>query len=122
MHGEGRQRFCPDCHTYVHALEQYSLKEIESLQRESADRLCGYIAGESLTQLRSRRAVLVGVLLTAVSPLMAQSGRVRIRVTDASGTLIQDAEAYMTGKDHKLILTRANEAGEIALANLPIGD
>jgi|SRR5579872_435195 len=121
MQGEGRKRFCPNCQTYVHAIEQYSLKEIECLG-ESAGRLCGYIAGESLAQPRSRRAMLVAALLTAISPLMAQSGRARIRVTDASGVVIQGAEAYMTGKDQEPILIRANEAGEILLANLPIGD
>jgi len=82
------------------------------------------LVGESPPPSRSRREVLVGVALTAISPLMAQSGRVRIRVTDSSGTLmIPEAEASLMGKDDKPILTaHANEAGEIVLSGLPIGD
>jgi hypothetical protein len=98
-------------------------EEIDKLRRESPNRLCGYLAGESLPQPRSRRAVLLGALLTAVSPLMAQSGRVRIRVTDLTGTVIPGAEASLLGIDEKLILAgRADKAGEIVLTGLPIGD
>jgi len=91
--------------------------------RESSGRLCGYVAGESLPQPRSRRTVLVGALLTVISPLMAQSGRVRIRVTDPTGAVIPGAEASLFGTDNqpKLIM-KADDLGEIVLTDLPIGD
>jgi hypothetical protein len=123
LSGEGRERFCPDCQTHVHALEQCSSEEIEALRRESPDRLCGYLGGESLPQPRSRRVVLVGALLTAISPLMAQSGRVRIRVTDPAGEVIPGAEAFLLGPDGRPQLTKqADDLGEIVLTDLPIGD
>jgi len=76
-----------------------------------------------VVQSRSRRAVLIGAMLTAISPLMAQSGRVRIRVIDESGAVIPNAEVSLLGKDQKPVLTkRANEAGEVVLTDLPIGD
>jgi hypothetical protein len=123
LSGDGRERFCPDCQTHIHALEQYSSEEIEALRRESPDRFCGYLGGESLPEPRSRRAVLVGALLTAISPLMAQSGRVRIRVTDPAGDVIPTAKASLLGPDGRPQLTRqADPVGEIVFTNLPIGD
>jgi uncharacterized surface anchored protein len=54
---------------------------------------------------------------------MAQSGRVRIRVTDLTGAVIPDAVARLLGEDGKPIRTAyANEAGEIEFADLPMGD
>jgi len=62
-------------------------------------------------------------MLTAISPLMAQSGRVRIRLTDMRGELILGAEASLLGADGKPQRTEvANEAGEIILIDLPWGD
>ena len=62
-------------------------------------------------------------MLTAISPLMAQSGRVRIRVTDMRGEVILGAEASLLGADGKPQRTEvANEAGEIVLTDLPWGD
>jgi hypothetical protein len=67
--------------------------------------------------------VLAGALLTAISPLMAQTGRVRIRVTDATGAVVTTAEAALLGADAKPIRTaRANDAGDIAWMDLPLGD
>jgi hypothetical protein len=66
--------------------------------------------------------VLAGALLTAISPLMAQSGRVRIRVTDATGGKIPGAEASLLGNGDKLTVGRADAAGEIVLTGLPIGE
>jgi len=65
----------------------------------------------------------VGALLTAISPLMAQTGRVRIRVTDRTGSVITTAEASLLGSDGKPVRTvNANNAGEIAFMALPLGD
>jgi hypothetical protein len=123
MDGFARRCFCPDCQTDVHALEQYSAEEIEELRRGSPNRLCGYRAGESPAPQRSRRVVLLGALLTAISPLMAQSGRVRIRVTDATGAEVPNADVSLPGPDaHPQRKGYTNDMGEILLTDLPMGD
>lgn len=121
--GDGRKRFCDECQTYVHALDQYSLEEFQELKRKSPGRVCGFLAGESVPQPRSRRAVLVGALLTAISPLMAQSGRVRIRVIDPAGAVVPGAEVSLLGTDGEPIrVAKVNEIGEVVFTDLPIGD
>jgi hypothetical protein len=66
---------------------------------------------------------LIGAFLTAISPLMAQSGRVRIHVTDATGAAIPGAEASLLGADDKPQRTeRANDIGEIVWTDLPFGE
>jgi len=124
LNGDARKRFCNECQTYVHALDQYSEQEIDDLRRESPGRVCGLLTSESLPEPRSRRAVLVGALLTAVSPLMAQSGRVRIRVTDATGAAIPQAEASVLQGEFDYVASsgKANEEGEVILTDLPMGD
>lgn len=122
LSGDGRKRFCDECQTYVHALDQYSVQEFEELKRNSG-RVCGFLAGESLPEPRSRRAILIGAFLTAISPLMAQSGRIRIRVTDVTGAVVPDSVASLLGEDGKPIRTAyANETGEIEFADLPMGN
>jgi len=120
--GDGRERYCETCRRSVHAIQQYSREEWDQLWRDSGGRVCGVLEA-SPPEPRSRRAVLVGALLTAISPLMAQSGRVRIRVTDATGAVIPVAQACLLGRDDKPIRTaHANEVGEILFADLPLGD
>jgi hypothetical protein len=60
----------------------------------------------------------MGALLTAISPLMAQSGRVRVRVMDATGAIIPGAEVLLSG----VLVGRADQTGEILLTGLPIGE
>ena len=63
------------------------------------------------------------MLLTAISPLMAQAGRLRIRVTDSSGAVIPEAHAALLGPDDEPLQTAlANDSGEILLTGLPFGD
>jgi hypothetical protein len=53
---------------------------------------------------------------------MAQSGRVRIRVADATGRAISSAEASLSGANGNTISTgRSDEAGEIVLTGIPFG-
>jgi hypothetical protein len=123
LHGDGRKRHCDACGMSVHAIDQYSREEWDEVWRESNGRVCGSLSGESAPEPRTRRAVLVGALLTAVSPLMAQTGRVRIRVTDATGAVITTAEGSLIRADDKPEQTaQANAAGEITLADLPLGN
>lgn len=121
LSGDGRKRFCDECQTDVHALDQYSIEEFAELKRKSG-RVCGFLAGESIPEPRSRRAILIGVFFTAISPLMAQSGRVRILVTDVSGAVIPGAVAFLLAEDGKPTRTAyADEAGEIEFSELPMG-
>jgi hypothetical protein len=54
---------------------------------------------------------------------MAQSGRVRIRVTDATGAVIPQAQVSLLGADGKPQPTlQTDEMGEIIFTDLPIGD
>lgn len=66
---------------------------------------------------------MVGALLLAISPLLAQTGSVRIRVTDALGTAIPKATVSLTdGWDRKVRTLSTNDAGEVIWADLPLGD
>jgi len=70
----------------------------------------------------SRRAILVGALLTAISPLMAKSGRVRFRVDDQTGALAPGAEISLLNKENKAQSTmHADGAGEAIFTDLPMG-
>jgi hypothetical protein len=54
---------------------------------------------------------------------MAQTGRARIRVTDATGAVVPGAVASLLGPDDKPIRTaRADAIGEIVFGDLPFGD
>jgi len=121
LSGDGRKRFCDECQTDVHALDQYSIEEFAEFKRKSG-RVCGLLASESVPQPRSRQAILIGAFFTAISPLLAQSGRVRIHVTDVTGAAVPQAEATLLGADGEPPRTvKANEVGEIVLTDLPIG-
>jgi hypothetical protein len=64
----------------------------------------------------------IGLLLTCVSSLWPQSGRVRFRVTDRNGEAILTSEASRLGADDKPVLTdAANDTGEIVVTGLPLG-
>ena len=120
--GDGRKRFCDECQTFVHAIDQYSRPEIDELRRNSP-RVCGLLTGESPPAPPSRRAILVGALLTTISPLMAQSGRVRVRVTDATGGGVFGAEVSLLASDGNPQRTEtADASGEVVLTDLPIGN
>ncbi len=121
MQGEGRERYCDVCQKSVRAFDQYSEAELDQVWRESDGHVCGLLSEESPPEHRTRRAVLVGALLTAISPLMAQTGRVRIRVTDPSGAVVPGAVGSLLGTEDKPKKT-ANEAGEIVFTDLPFGD
>ena len=75
-----------------------------------------------MAERRSRRAILVGALLTAVTPLWAQTGRVRIRVIDPLGSVVPMATVSLLGTFDQPIGTEvANDAGESVWTDLPLG-
>jgi hypothetical protein len=124
LEGEGRARFCGTCQTHVHAVAEYSIEEWTKLWQESDGRVCGFLGCETVTTPRSRRAILVGALLTAVAPLWAASGRVRFRVINPSlGTPVQGASISLMDSSDQAVRTReTDEAGELLWADLPLGD
>jgi hypothetical protein len=113
----GRVRYCDLCKKNVHALDQYSLEERGALWRESGGHVCGMLVGGSAEPVRSRRMILLGALLTAVSPLLAQSGRLRIRVTDITGAVVPGANLSIPGT---MITAITNESGEAVLTGVPL--
>jgi hypothetical protein len=84
LEGEDRARFCATCKTHVHLIADYSPIEWKKVWADSNGHVCGFL-GDSLVPQRGRRAILVGALLTTVSPLFAASGRVKFRVIDPAG-------------------------------------
>jgi hypothetical protein len=123
LEGEGRARFCSTCNTHVHAIADYSPEEWNRLWQESGGHVCGFLCGESTTAPRSRRAILVGALLTAVSPLWAQTGRIRIRAVDMTGAVVPHATVSLLGaEDRPIRSATADERGESVRTDLPFGD
>ncbi|MDP8982384.1 MAG: carboxypeptidase-like regulatory domain-containing protein [Acidobacteriota bacterium] len=123
LQGEGRERYCDVCRKSVRALDQYSQAELDQVWRESDGHVCGLLSEESPPEHRTRRAVMVGALLTAISPLMAQMGRVRIRVTDVTEAVLPGAVVSLLGSDDKVMRTAQTDGvGEIVLTDLPMGD
>ena len=123
LHGSGRQRFCDDCQKQVHAIDQYAPEEWNQIWRESGGHVCGLLGGEPAPEPRSRRAVLVGALLAAVSPLLAKTGRLRIRLIDELGSVIAGAEVSLLGaRDKPKQTTLTNGIGEAVWSELPMGN
>lgn len=123
LEGNGRTRYCDACQKHVHALDAYTAKERERLWRESDGHVCGMLAWSSTEPVRSRRAILLGALLTAAAPLFGQSGRLRIRVTDQTGAAVPHSTVSVWGDRENITRQESvNELGEVTLTNLPFGD
>ena len=72
---------------------------------------------------KTRFAVLIAGVLTAILPLLAQAASLRIRVTDPTGARVWTSSASLLGPDDKPKLTaRANSVGEIIVTDLPPGE
>jgi hypothetical protein len=122
LQGEGRERYCETCKTPVYDYSQYSAEEWDQVWQENGGKVCGLLCNESPEPPRSRRAILAGALLSFVSPLFAQDGRVRIRVTDETGVVIPFATCSLLDKAGKATKTvQTNEVGEALWVELPTG-
>ncbi len=123
LEGAGRARFCTDCKTLVHDLGAYSPDEWHDLWTSNDGLVCGLLCSESPAPQRSRRAILVGALLTAVAPLWGQEGGVRIRVIDRAGAVVPAAEVSLLGANDQPIRTSSADAsGEVLWTGLSLGD
>jgi hypothetical protein len=122
LQGEGRARFCAACKTHVHFIANYSPSEWKKLWGNSNGHVCGFL-GDSPPPPRSRRTILVGALLTAVSPLFAASGRVKFRVIDPTGGPVPKASiAVLNSEDKAVQCIETDQFGEAVLTGLPLGD
>jgi hypothetical protein len=67
--------------------------------------------------------ILVGALLTAVSPLFAASGRVKFRVVDLSeDSVAKTSIAVLNGEDKPVQSVETDQSGEAVVTGLPLGD
>lgn len=122
LSGEGRERYCSDCQKSVHAFDDYSSEELNRLWEESGGKVCGRLQTEAAPETRSRRAVLAGTLLTAISPLLAQEGRLVIRVVEPTKAEIPRAEVQRLNSENVPVQTiLTDEQGRAKFAQLPLG-
>lgn len=108
--GDDRRRFCDGCNTYVHSLDQYTVKERTELGQGSDDRVCGRVAAEPVILRPSRRRVLLGALLALASPNFAEDGRVRIVVKDSDGFPLPGATVSLLDSHGKAVATQASDS------------
>lgn len=120
MDGDAKRRYCGGCGRYVHAVAAYSDREWAAMLSEG--RVCAYSEGEGAEAPRSRRAVVAGALLTTISPLLAQTGRLRVTVVDLTGAAVGQAEVALVGANGTERMAKADEAGVAVFADLPLGD
>jgi hypothetical protein len=121
--GNGRARFCGKCQTHVHAIAEYSTDEWDRLWRESNGQVCGFLSGGSTAPPRSRRAILIGALLTVASPLFAASGRVRFRVINLNGDPLPKTNIELLDRDNKTVQSvETDDSGQAVLIGTPLGD
>jgi hypothetical protein len=122
LQGDGHARFCATCKTHVHLIADYSPNEWKKLWDDSKGHVCGFL-GNLPAPPRSRRAILAGALLTAVSQLFAASGRVKFRVIDLAGAPVSKANiAVLDSEDKAAQSVESDEFGEAILTGLPLGD
>jgi hypothetical protein len=117
--GGGRARFCGTCTTHVHSISEYSAEEWNRLWRESNGHVCGMLARVTVEPARSRRAILLGAVLTAIAPLFGQSGSLRIRVKDIAGAVVPHANISVPGTD---VTATTDASGEAVISGLSVGD
>ena len=68
------------------------------------------------------RGAFFGLLLLTAWPLTAQTGSVRIQVTDPKGALVTRANVSLADSWNRVIRTLStNDAGEILWTNVPLG-
>lgn len=113
--GDDRSRFCGVCGRDVHAVAAYSEAEWAALMAKG--RVCAYSGGVS-----SRRTVIAGALLTTISPLLAQTGLVRVIVTDSMRTGIGQAEITLLDAEGTTRKMLADAKGLAEFDGLPLGE
>jgi hypothetical protein len=70
-----------------------------------------------------RSAILIIMPLLSLSPARAQTGSVRIRVTNTNGHVIHRATvALYNNWNHQISTTKANDSGEVVFPRLAFGE
>ena len=119
--GDDQQRECHHCKTPIYSLSEFSDHELIQIKRQAGGKLCGKEARPA--SKASRRGVLFGLLLSLVSPLRGQSGKIRFRLLDPNDAVIAHS-AMVTriaadGKDLQAKTT--SETGEVSFEGLAPG-
>jgi Carboxypeptidase regulatory-like domain len=97
-------------------------KEDNKIEGESRPSLWGSLF-VGYNNLVNRGAVQAVILMLFVSPVWTQTGRVLIRVTDPSGSVIPAADVSLLGANNQPIRTvAADNAGESVWTDLNLGD
>lgn len=111
MEGDARVRLCSGCGEHVYSIADHTDTELRELGS-----FCGYFSGETKGPPQSRRAVMVGTLLTTIAPLLAQDFRIRVQVRDAAQQATPGAAVEIGGRR-----ATTDEAGTAILTGLPAG-
>jgi hypothetical protein len=122
LEGNGRARFCSECQKHVHAMDQYSASERNALWREPGGKICALLRTAPVP-LPTRRAMLIGGLLTAVAPLFAANGQARFLVVYIEGEVLPKTTISLIDKEnHTLRSLETNASGEAVWTDLPLGN
>lgn len=71
----------------------------------------------------NRRALLTTAVLLGALPVRAQTGTLRVRVTDPTGARVPQATVSVRGSHEKIIRQEETDgSGEIVLTELPVGE
>lgn len=118
--GDHRRRFCGECGQYVEALAAHTPAEWAALEAQGP--FCAYLEGVSAAVPQSRRAMVAGAILTAISPLLAQTGGLRVHVTDSTDTGLGQAQVTVTSPDRKTHTAKTDAKGFADFEGLPWGN
>lgn len=103
-------------------MDQYSDSEWKALWRESGGRICALLRTAPV-KLPTRRAMLIGGLLTAVAPLFAANGRARFRVVYIDGEdLLKATISLIDNENHNIRSVETSDSGEAVWTDLPLGN
>ncbi len=118
-----RKRFCDNCQRDIHDHAQYSPQEWAQLWRESGRNVCGLLYPDPIPEPPlSRRLMLMGALLSFVSPLFGQSGSVKIHTEDGTKAPIRGARIELLDRDGKPIREqKTDENGDATFGDLSLG-
>ncbi|HEU0120232.1 MAG TPA: carboxypeptidase-like regulatory domain-containing protein [Bryobacteraceae bacterium] len=120
MPGDEKKRFCADCSHYVYARSAYTDAEWAALF--DGQRVCGSWWGATDAPTRTRRSVLAGSLLTTISPLLAETATLRLRIVDATGNAVPGATATATCANGTPKTRSAGTDGEAVFSGMAYGD
>lgn len=113
--GDDRRRFCAECGLTVHAIESYSPDEQRALMA-AGERVCASLHAPK----PSRRVLFLASMATAVRPLWAATGSLRVVVRDATGAPIVGAGVQVFEKTRLVAKAVTDQQGAASVDRLPL--